>query len=452
MTTVLVLSGIIILILCIERLVAIKVTGNPAGREFIRRHTIFHPNAISLIRMPMGLISVWFGLQGWWPAAILWFAIWMISDMTDGTIARNCDLGSETGKWLDPLSDKCMSFPGLLFFALNKSVAEGTRLSLFNVLVFIAIDVFGQCSRLFSRKKAANPFGKAKTALVTILLALLSLNQIYPVLASQSFYDIMMVSCTILAFLSVYCKIIPDNWYANSLTLANFCCGLGAIWFAFSKGWHARAFGLVFLGQFFDLFDGRMARKYGSTRLGAIFDDIADATSFGFGIGAVIYCGLVKRPPCFNCWLAIATTVFYIACLLYRLYRFLKPTIDLPPGVFQGLPSPAGALMAGSLILVTFQFDSVLVNYAAALGVIIVSLLMVSNVKYKHFGQKLWPTLPRTVKMLLFVLLLVFANFAIVFRNYWEQAFVWFCLALGLLYIVGAVNHQKQAEQPAGEQ
>ncbi|MBP5638611.1 MAG: hypothetical protein J6X55_03975 [Victivallales bacterium] len=35
----------------------------------------------------------------------------MIIDMTDGTIALNCDLVTETGKCLDPLSDEFTNFP-----------------------------------------------------------------------------------------------------------------------------------------------------------------------------------------------------------------------------------------------------------------------------------------------------------------------------------------------------
>ena len=432
------LAIIILLALGLERLLAIKITTSPRGREFIRRHIIFHPNTLSLLRIPQGAISIVFAAYNHWSLAVLWFAGWMITDLTDGTIARNCDLSTETGKWLDPLSDKCMTFPGLLYFSLGSNVA--CPLHLYSVLIFLAIDTIGQVSRLFIKKSAANSFGKAKTALVTILLLLLSLNQFTKIIPSPIFIEVMMVTCIILAFLSFYCKAIPDNWYANSLTLCNFLCGLAAIYLVWFKGWHARAFGLVFLGQFFDLFDGRMARKYGSTPLGAFFDDVADATSFGIAIGCVIFHGLAFREPCINVCVATFVSVFYVCCLIYRLYRFLKPTRQLPKGIFQGLPSPAGALAAGSVILVTFHMESKLLSYCAAVMVVAISLLMISNIPYKHFGQTLWPNMPRGLKLLLFIVLIILVNFAIVYRNYWMKTLVWASLWLGLAYIFGAIG------------
>jgi len=442
---VILLAIIILSALGLERLVSIKVTKSPKGREFIRSHRLFHPNTLSLLRIPMGVISICFAASGHWSLAVLWFAGWMITDLTDGTIARNCDLSTETGKWLDPLSDKCMTFPGLLYFSLGKDIP--IPLPFPSVLIFLIIDTVGQMSRLFTKKSAANSFGKAKTALVTILLLVMSFNQFITLpnpKSSAIFIQIMMASCIILAFLSFYCKVVPDNWYANSLTLCNFLCGLAAIYLVWFKGWHARAFGLVFLGQFFDLFDGRMARKFGSTPLGAFFDDVADATSFGLAIGCVIFHGLAFRAPFINPWVAGFVAVFYICCLIYRLYRFLKPTRQLPKGIFQGLPSPAGALAAGSLIIATFHFEHVLLSYCAAAGVILISLLMISNIPYKHFGQTLWPTMPRGLKLLLFIVLIIYANFAIVYRNYWVKTLIWTCLALALAYIFGAIGCGKQ--------
>ncbi|MFA6815110.1 MAG: CDP-alcohol phosphatidyltransferase family protein, partial [Lentisphaeria bacterium] len=367
---------IILGMLVAERVTSIVATKNPVCQEWIRKMPFLHPNGISLIRMPMGVVTVVLLAMGDLKIAILWFGFWMISDLTDGTIARNCNLKTKMGEWLDPLSDKFMYFPVLLFFALNKDLA--VSLPLWCVLAFIVVDTVGQFSRLFAKKKAANLFGKAKTALVTILLATIAfahMSDVDATLLRQPMVTFMAYSCLILAFLSFYCKIIPDEWYANTFTLANFLCGCCGIYLVFRHRYVA-SFVMIFIGQFFDLFDGRLARKFGSTKRGAFFDDIADATSFGLATGYLIFQALAFDEEVITIWIAILITFFYVGCLLYRLYRFLKPTKKLPPGIFQGLPSPAAALLAGSTVLACLQFQNNMSGIISAIVVIVGSLLM----------------------------------------------------------------------------
>ena len=154
-----VIIAIVLGMLFIERLLVVNLTKREGSKAFFRKVVILHPNAISIMRLPMGILSAWFASMGHWTLATLWFAFWMITDLSDGTIARNCDLGSETGKWLDPLSDKFMYFPVLLFFVYSETVSPA--LHPLPVICFIVIDIVGQASRLFVKKKAANQFGKA---------------------------------------------------------------------------------------------------------------------------------------------------------------------------------------------------------------------------------------------------------------------------------------------------
>lgn len=430
--------------LLLERLGITWLTRHPRGREFIRRHPVLHPNGISLMRIPMGVISAWLVSRGLWDYAILWFSFWMISDLTDGTIARNCDLETETGKWLDPLSDKCMYLPVLFYMCLGANVDEAVRLPLWGVVLFTLIDTAGQFSRLFSQKIAANSFGKAKTALVTILLSILALHHLTPLtLLHPDVVAYLMISCTILAFLSFYCKVIPDIWYANSFTLGNFICGLAAIWVVCRYDWYTRAFLLVFIGQFFDLFDGRLARKFGSTKRGPLFDDIADATSFGFAVGCIIFCGLAYRAASVTVLAAACTSLIYIGCLIYRLYRFLNPTGPVRKGIFQGMPSPAGAMLACSAVLVGLRFPNSMSGYISIATVLLASALMISSIPYKHFGQTMWPGLPKPLKLLFLLGLLIFINIVLAKRRDWEATFVWSCLGLSLLYALwGIVWHE----------
>jgi CDP-diacylglycerol--serine O-phosphatidyltransferase len=413
-------------ILFVERVVVTTLTRSPRGRAWVRRTPLLHPNGISLLRMPMGVVGVWMAHAGWWEAGTLFFAFWMISDITDGTIARNCDLETESGKWLDPLSDKFMYFPALIYCA----VAGNVRVPLpwGWVTAFLLLDALGQASRLVITKQAANYFGKAKTAFVTIVLTCTALDQVQPLwFMSERFVYAVTVSCTLLAFLSVYCRVIRDEWYANSLTLANFLCGTAAIWNV-STGHPLRAFVLVFLGQFFDLFDGRMARLYGSTRYGPIFDDIADGTSFGLAIGYLI---MAQLRDATSILVAALTGAGYLACVIYRLYRFLRPTTPMAPGIFQGMPSPAGAMLAGASVLLFGEWAPWL-----AVGLVLAaSLLMVSSLRYRHFARRIWPALPRTAKLLVCILFLIFVDVALSHKNY-SLFFTLFCFALGVTYAV----------------
>ena len=67
----------------------------------------------------------------------------------------------------------------------------------------------------------------------------------------------------------------------NFFTALNFLCGCFAIYLAFKNLFEA-AFLMVFLGAFFDLFDGFSARIFRlESQFGFQFDSMADLVSFG---------------------------------------------------------------------------------------------------------------------------------------------------------------------------
>ncbi|MFA4943562.1 MAG: CDP-alcohol phosphatidyltransferase family protein [Lentisphaeria bacterium] len=453
--TLLILLAAVLGMLAAERLAITQITRRPAGQEWVRRCRWLHPNSISLIRIPMGVLSLVIWEAGHPRAALLWFAAWMISDLTDGTIARNCGLETECGKWLDPLSDKCMYFPTLLFFAWKGALPWSWTVAV------LLLDALGQASRLVAKKKAANLFGKAKTAFITILIAITALTLIPGTgvgeFVSFAILEKMEMFCTVLAFLSLYCKIIPDIWYANSLTLANFLCGAAAIWEA-CQNHLIRAFVLVFIGQFFDLFDGRMARKFGSTRYGAFFDDIADGTSFGLAISVLVYHGLALAGPDWFRTTAAAAALGYFVCVVYRLVRFLKPTVALPPGIFQGLPSPAGAVLAGAGTLLVVELAKchgepppIWIAGLGLAGVLGAALLMISSIPYQHFGRQLWPSLPNPTKLLVFIFVLALTSFSIADRTkgYHRWSFSALCFAGAAAYALFGVQRHPSAATTA---
>ena len=377
----------VLLMLAAERYVVIRLLRTPQQIAWVRNHSLLHPNAVSRARYPMGFLSVVFLHMGYPRLCFLFFTFWMITDITDGEIARKCDLNTVEGESIDPFSDKMMYFPMLIYMAW-RGWLDPVLVSL-----FLAFDVTGQISRRFTKVKAANLFGKAKTFLVVVLLIVVGLVWIYgplPFLA-RTILPLLGI-CTGLAFCSTAFKLVPNYWYANILSIMNLLCGLAGCWVVLAGHPLVYALGLVFLGQFLDLFDGRAAERWGSTPQGELFDDVADGTSFG------LTTGLIAAASFTHLWVGIVLGGVYVGATVYRLVRFVveKRKQGVLGGVttFSGMPSPAAALMVGT--------TCVLIANDATSGIIIAvtALLMVSRVPYAHFGRCILPKIPKVVRVL----------------------------------------------------
>ena len=377
----------ILLMLIAERFVVGYFLRTPEQIAWVRRHWWLHPNAISRARYPMGVVSVLLLHFDYPRACLFFFTFWMITDITDGDIARKCDLHTEKGESIDPLSDKLMYLPMLGYLAWR-----GWLNPVF-LGFFVAFDVIGQASRHFIKIKAANLFGKAKTFLVVVLLIVVGLEWLYgplPLLGRS--IQPLLGMCAFLAFCSTSFKLIPNYWYANILSLMNLACGIAGCWVILRNGPPVYALGLVFLGQFLDLFDGRAAERWGSTPKGEVFDDVADGTSFGLTIG------LIATYSFTNFRVGLAIGGFYLVAVVYRLVRFVveKRKAGIAGGVatFAGLPSPAGALLAGTACVLIAS------DLVAGAIVLTTALLMISRIPYAHFGRAILPKIPRVVKVL----------------------------------------------------
>ncbi|WP_025321372.1 CDP-alcohol phosphatidyltransferase family protein [Deferrisoma camini] len=385
----------VVVLFAVERFLVYRYIRTPAQRAFVRRTRWLRPNNISRLRYPMGFVTVALLEAGWPRAAFLFFAFWMITDLTDGDIARRTGLSSARGATIDPLSDKLMYAPLLVYFAWKGVYSPWL------VAALLGFDALGQFSRRFLEEKSANLFGKAKTFLIVVLLAVTGVEWIYGPLPLHRTIRPLLVICTGLAFCSWAFKVVPNYWYANILSLLNLVCGLGGIWVIVTGRDPVYAFGLVFLGQFLDLFDGRAAEKWGSTPRGEIFDDVADGTSFGVTVGLIVATAFDRV------WLGVGLGFVHLAATVYRLIRFVveKRKEGVAGGVheFSGLPSPGGALLVGSgcLLLPSDGWKAAVVLASAA--------LMVSRVSYAHFGRAVLPRTPKLLRvgfLALFLLLL----------------------------------------------
>lgn len=176
---------------------------------------------------------------------------------------------------------------------------------------------------------------------------------------------------------------------ADALTLGNAICGFMAVYFTttgvlvphlmgtgdggMAKNSAANAVTLMLMASVFDLFDGLVARKLRSSAMGAELDNLSDLISFGLAPAYfVVVWGIVSGDG-HGKVAAIAAVVVVLAVVL-RLARFSCTT--LRDGVFQGMPSPFGAMTVVSLVLLELPFVPTMV------GIIGVAWLMVSRVEY----------------------------------------------------------------------
>jgi CDP-diacylglycerol---serine O-phosphatidyltransferase len=453
----------IALMLACERYALYRLARTPGSTKWVQSKFWLHPNFISRCRFPMGVVSVLIFHLGsmLYPedpqsflhlAGILFFAFWMITDITDGTIARDFDLHTEEGESIDPLSDKLLIFPPLFYFAYLNVISMAA------VLIFLAFDVVGTVSRYFIKNKAANLFGKSKTFLAALTLVVVTMQQIYYPEQIWVITEMTLQAAVFLSFCSMFFKVIPNYWYANILSLMNLICGLGGICMiiAFSfftpdlkfldnYSWiqgllQARflelAFALVFLGQFLDMFDGRAADKWGSTPRGELFDDLADGTNFGGTISFIIWAAFGKS------LLGFSIALLHLICTIFRLYRFIhnkrKSGVDGGVEIFSGLPSPAAALVSGSVVLLDIH-PAIKVFF-----VLVISVLMISKVRYIHFGRVILPAIPKLIKVAILTFIIMAVSVGLMPGN--SQVLFWTVFLFSFAYLLFGYNWKMYRE------
>jgi CDP-diacylglycerol---serine O-phosphatidyltransferase len=376
------------------------------ARQYVVDHPALHPNAICIWRVLIGLVGMLLyfvlGHQFW---GILLFTVSAFLDGVDGLVARSCDLVTGFGEEIDPLCDKLTYLPPMGFFAYQGLIPVAAFWTL------TAIEFLGQfvvrhfLKRFTSFSIQANNFGKIKAVLLfalIIYLAILDDSLKVPDFTTQLLYLSIIMSLASIVF-----KAIPNRLYADILSILNLLCGTLGIVLVF-QGHYVLAALAILAGQVFDLFDGRMAEKHGGTRFGPWLDDIADLTSFGL-CPALLMSQLGRFDPH-----AVVLGAIYFLAVSFRLWRFVirdKRDRDIPKGAFNGLPSPAGALVALGALL--FWRDTWI-----SWGVICAtSFLLVSHIRFVHFGRVILPLIPRSAVILIGFLVLLIAAYLIKVRD-----------------------------------
>lgn len=167
----------------------------------------------------------------------------------------------------------------------------------------------------------------------------------------------------------------------NLLTLAAICAGLTAIRSAVT-GDFAVAVQLILVACLLDGLDGRLARRMGSaSKVGAELDSLADFLNFGVATPLVIYFWALHEMES-AAWIAV---LVYAICCVLRLARFnVAAKSDVKPDVryFEGLPSPAGAILVMLPLYVALAFPQAaqIPGYAICFYMIGIGLLLVSRI------------------------------------------------------------------------
>jgi CDP-diacylglycerol--serine O-phosphatidyltransferase len=336
---------------------------------------------------------------------ILLFTVSAVLDGVDGLIARKCNLLTPLGEELDPLCDKLTYLPAMVFFS------HQGLLNLNYILALIVIEACGQflvraiIKRFTTFSVSSNNFGKIKAVLCFALIIYCALlNGAYRI---PDFTDEILIVCIILSVASSLFKTISNRFYADILSTLNLICGITGIYLVF-QGRYVFVAIAILAGQIFDLFDGRVAEKHGGTKFGPWLDDIADLVSFGVCPGLLIFIrGELILP-------SLILGIIYFLAVGFRLWRFLardKHDTTLPPGAFNGLPSPAGAMVVLGACL---YWQSLWISWSVVLAV---SFLLVSHIRFVHFGRVILRVIPRAIKVLFGFVIVFITAYLIKTRN-----------------------------------
>lgn len=174
----------------------------------------------------------------------------------------------------------------------------------------------------------------------------------------------------------------------NMMTMAALCAGVLSIRLA-AGGRFAEAVALILVAAVLDGLDGRLARFLKSeSPIGAELDSLADFLNFGVAPGLMLsFWAFPGRPD-----LGFGAALIYVVCCVLRLARFNvgneAAAVLARQGKFQGVPSPAGAMLVLLPLYLHFLMpewpdapEMVVAGWLVAVGVLMISRLATPSLK-----------------------------------------------------------------------
>ncbi|MEP0861234.1 MAG: CDP-diacylglycerol--serine O-phosphatidyltransferase [Ignavibacterium sp.] len=178
-------------------------------------------------------------------------------------------------------------------------------------------------------------------------------------------------------------KITPSV-IPNLFTALNMFSGFLSIIYS-SNGNFVYASWLIIVAAIFDTLDGLMARlTKSSSELGVELDSLSDVVSFGAAPSFLLY-----KTYFYNYETAgIILSSLPLIAGGFRLARFNVQLVGFDKKYFTGLPIPSAAIIFATMVLSFYNngFDKIF-DYIILPGVLIISYLMVSKVRYETFPK-----------------------------------------------------------------
>lgn len=194
----------------------------------------------------------------------------------------------------------------------------------------------------------------------------------------------------------------------NLLTTTNLFCGFYSI-LASTEGDYSRAALVIIFAIILDSLDGRIARITNTmSKFGAEFDSLVDLVSFGVAPAVLAYSWALSA---YGKWGWLVAFLF-VVCGALRLARFNIQIGIIESKVFNGLPIPGASSVIATGVQLYFYIGGTgrVHDLSIMAATIIISLLMVSNVKYYSFKDlNFFSRKPFTSFVLIVIIMIIVA-------------------------------------------
>lgn len=207
----------------------------------------------------------------------------------------------------------------------------------------------------------------------------------------------------------------------NAITCLNLLSGCLGIVFAFQNKLDYAAYA-IFIAAVFDFADGLVARALKAySDIGKELDSLADMVSFGVLPSVIVYHLFLQAPQVGTISPYLNFSAFLIA--IFSALRLAKFNIDTRQSEnFIGLPTPANALLIGSLPMILSGDNIFLTSYilnpfflflfSLGMGILLVAEIPLMSLKFKSY--KFSDNLLRYALIASTLLLILIFNFAAV--------------------------------------
>lgn len=171
---------------------------------------------------------------------------------------------------------------------------------------------------------------------------------------------------------------------ANLFTFVNITAGLMATYFITQNNFFV-AIILAWIGGAFDIFDGKIARKYKlSNEFGIQLDSFADFLSFVLvPVFLIFQASYAPELHGFDLFVAAVASIYYVISGLRRLIHFnLNADAGEVENYFTGVPTPLGAILLWLVYLLNTY--SLLPAYGVIFFMFFIGWSLNSTIKVRH--------------------------------------------------------------------